>query len=175
MSPNTGIYAPEAHCLVKTIRVSRSTGKVTEGAELFRIHHHVPSSRTASIPGADNNHWSELVLLQATVSHTSHSDTGAKEDQAEEEQEVSTESGRVHILNQDRSLAVLAQQSSVSRKNGGDTKSGEDASESANIASDERSSEYLLGNTGITKSLVLFDRTDPEFDEDSDPDGDLDL
>lgn len=39
-------------------------------------------------------------------------------------------------------------------------------------------SETITENTvdiAPIKNLVLFDRTDPEFDEDSDPDADLDL
>ena len=47
--------------------------------------------------------------------------------------------------------------------------------EKANETSLENNSNQLSNEININKRLILFDSTDPEFDEDSDPDADLDL
>jgi hypothetical protein len=132
---------------------------------------------------------SSLVTGQQGRSHGGHDDCSSdshhhlQHQHNEEVQSTDKSQGQSQRQNQGKSLATLGQHPTSSATGGssgaksaglaaagvkavGDGKSGNDSS-SADTS--------LLGNTSITKPLVLFDRTDPEFDEDSDPDGDLDL
>ena len=178
-----GTYAEGVYCIVKTARRSGSTGKVQEATELFcKKYATQPVATGSTAGGSGSGTTSGLVFMNNKHGAGSGSGVGVGHRDVED----STDGANNHQQSMSSLIGGVAVTPTASTETLGEASKVLDniainASSTTNASVDlitttvGTGATALLGNTSITKQLVLFDRTDPEFDEDSDPDGDLDL
>ncbi len=149
--PNDGTLSSRVLARIHTVRRSGKTGKVSEEMELF---------------GHENG---VLLPLHVRKFPVGDEDSGESENGHKDIKEEGIE-----ITGENMIETIL----SSAAKKSGLALDASSASASVGVSSTASKSKAKTGTVAMVPSiarLVTFDSTDPEFDEDSDPDNDLDL
>lgn len=147
-------------CTTHTVRKAPSTGRVGEGTDLFTIRHRKAKSLGKSTVSREiccDFYELEAVVSMKAIEHDAAS--VIKQDEVEEHgqgHESQTASSSLNSL-------LENQQSDINHNT------------NANITSTVMEPKNDGRGTVKEEVLVVFDRSDPEFESDSDPDDDLDL
>jgi hypothetical protein len=185
--PNAGQMSPVVAAEVLSVRRSAS-GKVTEGSDLFALQDsqslqmQMEATRGQSdarglFLGRDPSAtlkakgWrpAALVLLPKCAAPTDHSEDTYAED--------ATADGHGHDRDRDRERSKGAEEveSVFGRAEPGSGTDSHPKSKTDAKASALQQAAAAHASAKVQQRLITFASTDPEFDEDSDPDGDLDL
>lgn len=151
--PNSGTLSAEVVCEIQTMRKSPNTGKIAEGVEMFGFR---------------------KALLYPLLAHRDNlisSEVSARE--------VSSASGKTPEEPSDTTESDSAKENLLETRLQGmnlnsSSTTGLNATTNSTITTTTAASNNSAPNLA-TARLITFDSTDPEFDEDSDPDADLDL
>lgn len=143
-----------------------SSGRVGEGTDLFTIQNRKathPQNAKATI---------EFYELDAVVSVKNAEHDAASVIKKEEEEEEGVGSGTIDSRSSastSSTLESLLENTNSPSGDGGNSNSNEKGK-------DVTANGVNSGTSNVRKEmLVVFDRSDPEFESDSDPDDDLDL
>lgn len=150
--PNEGtFYASTVAAEVHTVRRADLTQKITENTELFVFGPWLPQEKQ---PGAANK-----TAKKASSSGSTVSSSGAA---------AATASSTANSL-------IFLWPLVVPSTSSDSTAVSTDTTQQPASSSVESTNPSNAASTMGTKRLITFDRSDPEFDEDDDPDADLDL
>ncbi len=149
--PNTGTLSNQVVCEIHTIRKSAITGRVAEGIDMFA---YVQCGLQSIVISKGDNYYAKTGLLSSSTSNPAKN----LDDFGDAEAPVAKTST---VLMQ-QEMSKHSELLSSASLEGKDVNNNSDDSE--------------VPMNGVTmQRLITFENTDPEFDEDSDPDADLDL
>ena len=169
LTPNSGslsaMVAVEAHIIRRSVTATGSVGRVSEVNELFMFASPAPSKGTGSKRDAGNRVTSDIVAQEwVPMRLVSLPKVGDEHESCERE----SEDEDVGNLRADSVLHSMLGKAGVPVNSG----HGSDSDEAGKSQLSEAKSKSIIQTK---QRLVTFSSNDQEFDEDSDPDADLDL